>query len=644
MFGRYLLACLALAGMVAATPLSPQAQTAAGKDARPGVEAFARDPYMSPPQISPDGKAIAWVEGNRVIVHDMTDNSEKAQDGGNNQLDSLQWVGNNYLVVYLKDEDIAKSYYLKTVSYSPIVIGRDAHYVRLLFAHDGSHATTADLWPIVSYVDAPTPYAVVMQDDFTGTIDIATGQRRSGEHLLSGSLHGFDHLGRERMSAEVLDGKVSYGMIAVALQYRAQPGGATQSLRLPRQDDTYYINIHYSEYDNSIYWSEYNYKSGVCSIYRFDIATGQKTLYRTGPNKEMDIAFDTFGHIVGVTTETDRIHTEWTDPYYLKMIKAVEAFFPKALVDIADITEDRQSIVFVISAPEAPPSYYFYSARTKDLVRIGGAYPELDNQTLAPMTYITYKARDGLDIPAYVTKRADTPAHAPLIVMPHGGPAARDTYDFDAWAQFFASKGYVVLQPQYRGSAGFSDAFERAGDGHLAQMTTDLEDGVHYLEAQGAVDPKKICVVGWSWGGYLAQAALAFTPQTYACGVSGAGISNLSDSMEDDNDIWWGGYSSAYWHEVMGSDNAAIHAASPIDHIDAIRAPLLLIHGKLDETVDVRQSQRMNAAMKAAGKDVTYIEIPDMQHSPVRAEQTLIVLKAMDAFVARAFATADKAH
>ena len=459
---------------------------------------------------------------------------------------------------------------------------------------------------------------------------------------MAGSLHGFDHLGRERLAAEVLDNKISYGMIAVALQYRAAPGAPPQTLRLPKQDNTYYINIHYSEYDNAIYWSEFNYTSGVCSIFRYDIATGQKTLYRTGPNKDMDIAFDKFGHIVGVTTLTDRVHTEWTDPYYLKMIKAVEAFFPKALVDIADITEDGRDIVFVISAPEAPPSYYIYSARTRDLARIGGAYPELDGRTLAPMTYVTYKARDGLDIPAYVTKRRDAPPHAPLIVMPHGGPAMRDLYDFDAWAQFFASKGYVVLQPQYRGSAGFSDAFERAGDAHLAQMTTDLEDGVHYLEAQGAVDPRKICVVGWSWGGYLAQAALAFTPGTYTCGVSGAGISNLSDSLEHDNDIWWGGYSSAYWHEVIGRDGAAIRAVSPIEHIDSIRAPLLLIHGRLDDNVDVRQSQRMYAAMKAAGKDVTYIEIPDMQHGPDTAEQNLTVLKAMGAFVAKAFAAADK--
>ncbi|ESQ91065.1 hypothetical protein ABAC460_07480 [Asticcacaulis sp. AC460] len=201
-----------------------------------------------------------------------------------------------------------------------------------------------------------------------------------------------------------------------------------------------------------------------------------------------------------------------------------------------------------------------------------------------------------------------------------------------------------MLQPQYRGSAGFGDAFQRAGDKHLDLMNTDLEDGVRSLAAQGTIDPKKVCVVGWSWGGYLAQAALAFTPDTYVCGVSGAGVSDLFQSLKDDNDFWWGGYGIEYWRGVIGrtgSDSDTIRATSPIEHVENFEDPLLLIHGEYDRTVSVRHSERMYEKMKKAGKDVAYIPIKFMHHGPNDKTERLQVFNAVDDFVAKAFAKVD---
>ncbi len=593
--------------------------------------------------MSPDGTHLAWIEDNRIVVHNLADHSEKAMNANVHKFDTLQWVGNDYMVVYLKDDKIQKATNdLRIIEHSPAVITKDAKFLRLLFALEGETIRTGYLQDIAGFVDGPAPYAITLGDNsFSVHIDLVTGKRTSGERLLPAYAHFFDREGHERASVEVMDTKISYGDISVIFQYRTQPGAPQQTLRLPKQDNIYYVNYNYSQDDNALYWTEFDYSKGLCSMYRYDIVSGQKSLYRTGTYKDMDLVFDKFYHLAGITTYTDRVHTEWTDPYYLKIIGAVEKIFPNAFVNIADMTEDHSGIVFLISAPEAPDSYYYYSAQTKDLLRIGGNFPELDGQTLAPMTYITYKARDGLDIPAYITKRADTPAGAPLIVFPHGGPRARDFYGFDYEAQYLASKGYVVLQPQYRGSDGFTDAFLRAGNLHLDLMTTDLEDGVRALAAQGMVDPKRVCVAGWSWGGYLAEAALAFTPDTYACGIAGAGVSNLFELLDDDNDIGWGGYTMEYWRSVIGNpgrDAATIHATSPIDHVDAIRAPLLLIHGDSDHIVEVHHSRRMNAAMKAAGKDVTYIEVKTMRHGPNDADQRLMVLKAMDDFIARIFA------
>ena len=604
-------------------------------------EFFTRDMFMSPPQLSSDGTHLAWIEDNRIVVHNLADHSEKAMNAGAHKFQELVWVGNDYMVVYLKEDKVQKATNdLRVIEHSPAVITKDAKFIRLLFALEGETIKTGSLQNIAGFVDGPAPYIITLGDKFSVHIDLATGKRTSGEHLLPAAEHFFDRQGHERVSVEIMDGKISYGATSVIFQYRVQPGVPGQTLRLPKQDKIYYINYDYSEDDNALYWTEFDYSKGVCSMYRLDIASGEKSLYRSGSYKDMDLVFDKFGHLAGITTYTDRVHTEWTNPFYLKIIGAVEKIFPDAFVDIADITENHTGIVFLVSAPEAPDSYYYYSAESKDLVRIGGNYPELDGQTLAPMTYVTYKARDGLDIPAYITRRKDTLPGAPLIVFPHGGPAARDVYGFDYEAQYFASKGYVVLQPQYRGSGGFTDAFERAGNLHLNLMTTDLEDGVHFLNVQGMIDPQRVCVMGWSWGGYLAEAALAFTPDTYACGIAGAGVSDLFASLGDDDDVWWGGYSREYWRGVIGNpmrDSAKVHAASPIEHVSAIRAPLLLIHGDSDDNVDVHHSRRMNAAMKAAGKDVTYIEIKFMRHGPNDAAQRLMTLKSMDDFIAKSF-------
>ena len=636
---------LTSAAFLALGPLTARAETAAPARLKP--EFFTRDPVMSPPQLSPDGTHLAWIDGNQVVVFNLTDDTQKTLNGGENRLGAVQWVGNDYMVVYLKEDKVPRSTTdIRTVSYSPIVLTRDAKVVRPLFQRGTQAMTYSDLLPIVCFLDEPSPGLVALDPLDSGhtiRIDVVSGKRLHGDLLLSGIDHLFDRQGRERVAVDIIDGKVSYGMTALTVRIRPQAGAPSFILSLPKQDKIDYVDYQFSEFENAFYWSEFDYTKGICSIFRYDISTREKSLYRSGPDKDMSLTFDKFGRIVGVTTMSDRVHTEWTDPYHLKMVGAVQKLYPDAFVDIVDMTADGAHIVFLISAPEAPDSYYYYSAKTKELVRIGGNYPELDDQTLAPMTYVTYKARDGLDIPAYVTKRKDTPAKAPLIVLAHGGPRARDIYGFDYEAQYFASKGYVVLQPQYRGSGGFSDAFERAGNLHLDQMATDLEDGVRFLSAKGDIDPRRVCVAGWSWGGYLAEAALAFTPDTYTCGIAGAGVSDLFASLDDDNDVAWGGYGIAFWQGVIGRpirDSAKIHATSPIEHVSAIRAPLLLIHGDSDDNVKVRHSRKMNEAMKKAGKDVTYLEVKFMRHGPNDAAQRLMVLNAMDAFVTKAFGNA----
>ncbi len=633
------------AGASGAQQAVPAAPVVAAKPLT--IHDFVREAAMSKPVLSPDGKRLAWTREHAVVVYNRETQAMKELPSPDNKLDHVQWVNNDYFVVYIKGDEEQSGNTYSTTRFSPLVMTKDNTFVRELFARDGKTLSRGDLRLVVGFTEDAAPLAVTVGPSNVFLTDVATGKFTVGAHLMPGFEHYFDRHGGERVSMEVKvpeDTKINYGYVRMYLHYRAEPDGRVQDLTMPKQDHLLYLDFRYAQADHAIVWTQFDDAKGELQIWRFDMATGEKTLVKTDNNKQTRPVIDRSGHLAGFAVEADRVETQWTDPGRVQLVAAVQKIFPKATVNIADMTEDGKVVVFLISAPDAPDSYYLYDTDAKSLDEIGTQYPELEDKPLGEMSFITYKARDGLQIPAYVVKLKDTPANAPLVVMPHGGPAARDVYTFNFMAEYLASKGYVVLEPQYRGSYGFGDAFQQAGNKHLAQMTTDLEDGVRYLAAQGTIDPKKVCIFGWSWGGYLTQAALAFTPKTYVCGVSGDGVADLFEVLDESNDFFFGGYGQDYWRSVIGQplmDAAMIHATSPIEHVDAIQAPLLLIHGSEDYVVSKHQSEHMNAAMLKAGKTVTYLPIQYMHHGPEKYSERMAVMTAVDDFIAKAFAKVD---
>ena len=220
----------------------------------------------------------------------------------------------------------------------------------------------------------------------------------------------------------------------------------------------------------------------------------------------------------------------------------------------------------------------------------------------------------------------------PLIVMPHGGPWGHDELAYDYWAQFLAERGYAVLQPNFRGSTGYGAAFEDAGEGQLGfAMQDDVTDGVRWAIEQKIADPKRVCIVGASYGGYAAMWGIAKDPGLYRCAISIAGVSNLRREVND-----FGGTLRAKLHRTqwqkMTPDFAAV---SPINAVDRIKTPLLLIHGKKDVTVDHNQSARMFAAMTKAGKAVDFVSLPLADHYFTREADRLLLLQSIEAFLAK---------
>jgi len=222
------------------------------------------------------------------------------------------------------------------------------------------------------------------------------------------------------------------------------------------------------------------------------------------------------------------------------------------------------------------------------------------------------------------------------VVLPHGGPAARDTSDFDWWSQALADQGYAVLRANFRGS-DLSWKFMSAGFGQWGRkMQSDLADGVRYLAREGVVDSTRVCIVGASYGGYAALAGVALDPAVYRCAISIAGVSDPKRLLQQAGNNGEGSRTQRYWDRFMGvtgPDDPALTEFSPISHADAVRVPVLLIHGRDDTVVPFEQSTLMFDALRRAGKKVQLVELKHEDHWLSRGETRLQMLQASVAFL-----------
>ncbi|MEO0424278.1 MAG: S9 family peptidase [Pseudomonadota bacterium] len=374
--------------------------------------------------------------------------------------------------------------------------------------------------------------------------------------------------------------------------------------------------------------------SDRAAIVRLDLVE-DKVLEVLHEDPEFDIypRFDD-GKLIGYIVPAQDNELVLTDKKWKGMYDSLTQTFPNDQVSILSWTEDKNMLLVRARSDVDAGTIYVWDRKASKIFALGRTYPELDPKALSTMEQVSYKARDGLEITAYLTipKGADR-KNLPVVVMPHGGPTSRDTWGFDFLVQMIASRGYAVLQPNFRGSLYQGREFREAGEGEWGRkMQDDLDDGVNWMVEEGIASRGRVCIVGWSYGGYAALMGVVKNSQMYRCAASINGVSNLKE-LRGEYSYTRGGLRQI--DKLLGVKGVNISDYSPIDQAKKISSPVLIVHAKDDGRVPFDHGSGMASALKRARGEVTFVEIESGGHSLMNGNSRLEMLQALESFLGR---------
>lgn len=626
---KYYALCLSLPLLVSAVP--------AIAAERP-ITDFASLPVIEGPQISPNGEKlvaqIALAGKQQLLIMPVGGAGQRTQVGlGDVDLNWVSWVNDEWLIANVTSIYFSDGYewpLTRLLAFKSDGTGVHTLASRkaaqnggnvLWIAKDGStdillsyqRSTMADKLEFYPQVDR---------------VDVATGKMK----LEVGSRLGvFSWYADPDGIVRVGFGREREGT-RKRLLYRKSAGEDFKEVANVESDaDLLVPRLFTKDPDTALTFSS---KDGYTAIYKLNLTNmqlGEKIF--GAPGYDVDTIYsDVSGWaLAGVGYQDKKYRINWFDPAK----KAIHDQMNASLLgqSPAVVSSDRAQQKHIIRAGSAsnPGAYYLYSAQSGAASLLAPRNAAIGTANLAPVKTIRYNARDGLEIEAVLTlPKGKAATGLPLIVLPHGGPSARDGEEWDWWTQFLADRGYAVIQPNYRGSTGYGDAFYDKGKGQWGlAMQDDVDDARAWAVAQGIADPARTCIAGASYGGYVAMRAAERNPDLYKCAISYAGVSDLAEMMRKDQFFLYGRMRRA-WMDEQAPDFAAV---SPIKHPEKFGIPILLMHGKKDTTVDVGQSREMAEKLKAAGKPYDYIEQPEGDHFFSREADRLQFLEKMESFL-----------
>ncbi|HEY0342383.1 MAG TPA: S9 family peptidase, partial [Steroidobacteraceae bacterium] len=603
--------------------------------------AFGARPSVSALRLSPDGKRVAYVaaaagQGAVLFIRGLERGaSPKALtriDGKNGRLAGCTWVADDRLVC-----EIYGATYNPALGALPwtrlVALDADGANPRQLSTEQNSYSRGLQLGggEIIDWLPDENGAVLMTRHYLPDT--------HTGSHLGSDE----EGLGLDRVDTRTLAVTHVERASPTASDYITDGRGTVRIIgnRGVKNDyDTGVIHYRYRP-QNSSDWKplgDFNYETGegfapyavdreLNVAYGLKKTNGRKAFYsvaldedrretllfsRPDVDVEAPILVGRRQRVVGATFVTDTRQAMYLSPDVRQLLTSLAKALPNVALRVVDSSIDENTMLIFAGSDTDPGVYYIFDRKAHNLETFLVVRSPLEGVKLANVRPISYPGDDGVMIPAYLTLppgREDAKG-LPAIVLPHGGPSARDEWGFDWLSQFFANRGYAVLQPNFRGSSGYGDVwFQQNGFRSWKMAIGDVLAAGHWLVKQEIADPAKLGILGWSYGGYAALQSAVVDSQTFKAVIAVAPVTDLNELKEENRNFT----NYRVVSEFIG-DGPHVHEGSPVEHADKIKVPVMLFHGGLDTNVNVLQSRRMADRLKAAGGHVEFVTWDDLDH------------------------------
>ena len=610
-------------GLAAASPVT---------FAAPSAEDFAYLPTFADLEISPGGHYLAARVNDdnqyAIAVFDIS-GTNFAHVKGMTEDDQLsirwfRWVTVNHLLVSMTFTG-ERGRFVKTTETRLFVINAETGALTAPFINRRRDIPVQIQDDVVSFLPHDPDHILLQYSRENPTkpdvyeVDITESKRHKRIQRGRPGVYDWmsDQRGEIRLGQGIRNEKTPYLMVRLPnerdwfdLSHRVSPGGAVfRPLAFADDPRLLFVASNHEGDPNGLY------------VYNFETDSFEELIFK---HPIVDIANINVDDATGELISINFVDSDVETVYFAERpidedIRDFGRQYPGKDIAVSSVTDDGNYGVIRMQTPGDAGAYFLVDRVIPQVRQLPPQYPGLDSNAMGKTISTTYDARDGLSIPAFVTlppgtDNLDAASRIPFVILPHGGPAARDFLRFDYWVQFLASRGYGVLQMNFRGSAGYGQSFQDAGSREWGQaMQDDITDGATWLVENGYADPGLIAIMGGSYGGYAALMGVVKTPDLYQCAISFAGVADLPDLLNTQRKYIGGRYSTRFIGDLW-KDRKMLAENSPARHAEKISVPILLIHGNNDVVVDVSQSKKMANALRKNGKQHEYVEFENGDH------------------------------
>jgi dipeptidyl aminopeptidase/acylaminoacyl peptidase len=606
-------------------------------------EAFFGNPEYAGSQISPDGKYISfikpyhdvrniWVKG----VNEPFDQARPLTAEAKRPIGNYFWSRDSRRILYVKDHDGDENFNLYVVDPAGTA-GPDGVPVSTNLTN--AQKVRTEIYNVPR--SDPNTIYVGMNDRDPAWHDLYKVNLATGQRTLI-------HQNQERINGWEFDNKDQ-----LRLATRSAENGDTEILRVEGDKFTKVYScgtleacdvVRFDQANKRFYLATNHGDRDLIQLVLFDPVSLKEEFVEEDPTKRVDfngaIFSDVNNTLIGTSYNDEKLKTYWKDKKFQSDYDLIKQRLGDREITFGSHTKDERKYVVSTFSDVDPGTVWLFDRDTKNLTTLYQIRATLPREALAQMKPIRYPSSDGLEIPAYLTLPKGVEAkNLPLVVVPHGGPWGRDGWGYSGLPQFLASRGYAVLQPNFRASTGYGRKFLDAGNGQWGdKMQDDITWGVKYLVAQGIADPKRVGIMGGSYGGYSTLAVVAFTPDLYAAAVAIVAPSNLISLLTT---------IPAYWETIrktfyirMGDPNtpegqAQLTRQSPLNSADKIKTPLMVVQGANDPRVNKAEADQIVIALRDRHYPVQYLLAPDEGHGFARPINNLALYAETEKFLAK---------